>query len=243
MSITKLSPEDRKKMDSEPEVAMNIQIVTRGEEYAAVVNGRIAITYDEAIVTELSRLNEVLRPPPDGPTDSYGERLERWTESLPVSPPVTPVRVADALTVLGFIHFGPRSPLPGTPWRPRHIHGHLPFHGLASGNDIFYRYEAYPTSRRIDRATNCVIQPDTFASPKLDADYVNSGLGAVARYALPQLLPARWRYELKPPAGTAIHYGASVPLYGQSGGGVEVLFPSVFKNNGPIPPTHVLPIL
>ena len=56
----------------------------------------------------------------------------------------------------------------------------------------------------------------------------------MARYALPQLLPACWRYELRPPGNTAVHYGASVPLFGQSGGGVEVSFPSTFKNSGPI---------
>jgi hypothetical protein len=243
MSITKLSPEDRETMDGQPEVAMNIQIVKRGKEYALVVAGRIAITYDDAIISELNRLNEILRTPLDGSTDNYGERLERWTENLETSRSVTAIPFDEAFTVLGFIHFGPRFPLPGTPWRPSYIYGHLPFHGLASGNDIFYRYEAYPTSRRIDRSTNSVIKANTYASPERDAAYVNSGLGAVARYALPQLLPARWRYELKPPAGMAIHYGASVPLYGQSGGGVEVAFPSVFKNNGPIPPPHVLPIM
>ena len=38
-------------------------------------------------------------------------------------------------------------------------------------------------------------------------------------------------------------YGASVPLYGQSGGGVEVMFPKGTKNRGPIANPVVLPIL
>jgi hypothetical protein len=161
-------------MDAQPEVAMNIQIAKQEETYAVVVAGRIAIAYDEAIVAQLSRLNEVLGSS-EGVADSYAERLERWTEGLQTSQPITPIPVEEALVVLGFIHFGPRSPLPRTPWRPSYVYGHLPFHGMASGNDIFHRYEAYPTSRRIDLKTNGVIKPDTYASPGLDAAYVNSG--------------------------------------------------------------------
>ena len=87
-----------------------------------------------------------------------------------------------------------------------------------------------------------VFQKDTFASPKLDASFINSGLGAVARYALPSLLPACWRYQLTPASGTTVYYGACVPQFGQSGGGVEVMFPTVFPNHGPIPKPTVLPI-
>jgi hypothetical protein len=162
MTIAKLRSEDREKMDAEPEVAMNIQIVKRGQEYAVVVAGRIAITYDEAIISELNRLNEILQSPPEAPTANYGERLENWTENLQTSRPVTPVPVDEAFTVLGMIHLGPRSPLPRTPWRPSYVYGHLPFHGLASGNDIFYRYEAYPTSRRIDRTTHKVVKANSW---------------------------------------------------------------------------------
>ncbi len=241
MSITKLSEDDREKMDKEPEVAMNIQIALRENEYVIVVAGRIAISYDSAIVAELERFNQEVGPSSSGTIEDYSQKLERWTENLRTSTPLTPVPLAQALSALAFIHLGPRFPLPTPPPALPVIYGHLPFRGIASGNEIFYRYEPYPTSRKIDRATNSV-QTNTYASPQLDAAYVNSGLGAVARYALPQLLPARWRYELTPPATTPVHYGASVPLFGQSGGGVEVSFPATFKNNGPIPPPLVLPI-
>ena len=242
MSIKKLSEDDRQKMDLRPEVAMNIHIARRGEDYTVVVGGRIAITYDENIVPELSRLNEALEHAARHDLEGYGNALEEWTEGLSPSGRLTPVDVSEALFVLGFIHLGPRYPFPMPPPHPPRVYGHLPFRGIASGTDVFYRYEPYPTSRRIDLKTSRVIQPNTFASPERDTAFVNSGLGAVARYALPQLLPACWRYELRPPSGTSAHYGASVPLYGQSGGGVEVSFPSTFKNQGPIPSPHVLPV-
>jgi hypothetical protein len=242
MSITKLSEGDREKIDKDPEVAMNIQIARRRQDYVVVVSGRIAIVYDESIISQLNRLNEVLRGPADDADASYANKLEQWTEALPTSAPLTSVPVSEALAVLKFIHLGPRYPFPAPPPASPILYGHLPFQGLSSGQEIFYRYETYPTSRRINRKTNKVNLPNTYASPERDADFVNSGLGAVARYALPQLLPARWRYELRPPPGTTVNYGASVPLYGQSGGGVEVSFPSPFTNSGSIPPPVVLPI-
>jgi hypothetical protein len=229
-------------MKAEPEVVMNIQIARRNDGYVIVVGGRIAIVYDGAIIGELNSLNEIVHSPPDRALENYGQRLERWTEGLRPSDSISPVSLPEALAALSFIHLGPRYPL-ATPRPPPGItYGHLPFRGVASGNEVFYRYEPYPTSLRIDRMTNSVVQPNTCASPQLDATFVNSGLGAVARYALPHLLPASWRYELRPPPGTAVHYGASVPLFGQSGGGVEVSFPSTFINSGPIPPPLTLPI-
>lgn len=242
MSIAKLTPEDSEKMDALPEVAMNIQIARTDDEYAIIVAGRIAIKYDEAIISELARLNELMRSPERG-LENYSQNLEHWTSGLQPSGRLTPVTVEEALSVLGFIHLGPRFPFRPVPSLPTVVYGHLPFHGISSGTDVYYRYEPYPTSRRIDRLQGKVILANTFASPELDAAYVNSGLGVVARYALPQLLPARWKYRLKPPVGTLVHYGASVPLYGQSGGGVEVSFPKPFANSGPIPRPHILPIM
>lgn len=221
---------------------MNIQIARSGDGYVVVVAGRIAIRYDAAVISELARLNEAIGSPGTD-LESYARNLDEWTNSLPSSSSLTWVPLLEALSVLGFIHFGPRFPFRRPPAVPPVVYGHLPFRGAASGSEIYYRYEAYPGSRRIDLAGNRVIHPNTFASPELDAVYVNSGLGAVARYALPQLLPARWRYELRPPAGTRVYYGASVPLYGQSGGGVEVSFPNPFTNDGPIPQPLVLPVM
>ena len=76
MSITKLSEDNREKMDEQPEVAMNIQIARRGDEYVVVVGGRIAITYDENIVPELDRLNEALGHAARREPEGYASALE-----------------------------------------------------------------------------------------------------------------------------------------------------------------------
>jgi hypothetical protein len=238
MAIEKLSQPDIVVMASEPEVGMDIQIGERADGHVLVVGGRIVVQIDQGIVAQLARLNEFMRP---GRPDE--ERyIEEWTNSLSESSPVRPVAKEIALTVLGFIHLGPIAPLPPTPSRPVFVYGHLPFHGICSGSEVFYRYEHFPTSLRIDRTTGEITKIETYAAPFLELPYVNTGLGAVARFALPSLLPARWRYELNPPVGTHMRYGASVPLYGQSGGGVEVMFPRTFKNAVPIPLPFVLPI-
>jgi hypothetical protein len=114
---------------------------------------------------------------------------------------------------------------------------------VCGGKDVYYRYEQFSTSVRIDRMAHAVIRTDTYAAPASEKRFTPTGLSAVGRFALPSLLPACWRYELTPTPGTRIFYGASVPLYGQSGGAVEVMFPDPFQNNGAIPPPTVLPIL
>jgi hypothetical protein len=230
-------------MLKEPELAMGIQIAERGDDYVVVLNNLFVIRYDDELVQELDQLKRQIASEaelaPVVSEKAEQDRLIAWLDKRPLSAPVKPVPRKTALTVLGFIHLGPIPPLHPAPATPASIYGHLPFAGVASGSERFYRYECYPTSKRI---VGDQVAAGTFAAPERDTAYINSGLGAVARYALPSLLPACWRYELTPPAGTLVHYGASVPLYGQSGGGVEVLFPSRFTDTKRNPALKIEPI-
>jgi hypothetical protein len=83
----------------------------------------------------------------------------------------------------------------------------------------------------------------TFGFPASELNFVPTGFAAVGRYALPDLPPACRRYEITPPTGYTLQCGASVPLYGQAGGGVEVMFPKKFKNAVTIQLPTVLPPL
>jgi hypothetical protein len=87
------------------------------------------------------------------------------------------------------------------------------------------------------------IAQDTYAAPASEAPFAVTGFAAVARFALPNLMPACFRYELQPVAGTLIECGASVPLYGQSGGGVEVKFTNLTNNRCAIADPIILPAL
>ena len=221
---------------------MATQVAKDEDGYLLVISsGRVATRYDGSIENDFARLGEYFV---DGVRDieTYGIRLEAWARNLPPIKVLDPVPVNDGWAALAFIHLGPRFPLPGAPYRPSYVHGHLPFHGTCGGAEQYYRYEQFPTSRRIDMKKHAVVANDTYGAPASEEPFTPTGLSAVGRFALPLVLPACWRYELTPPSGTRIYYGASVPLYGQSGGAVEVMFPNPFSNAGQIK-TKILPIL
>jgi hypothetical protein len=245
MPIYKLRPEQIEGFANGPEVDMGIQVgLDSGDSPLVVASGRIAIRYDGEFGDQLELYQEFVGLGRDSfRIDDYGSRLETWVNILPDCPPITPMSAGPARTLLPFIHLGPRGPLLPPAWRPPYVYGHLPFHGRCGGQDIYYRYEQFSTSKRIDLSSNQVTKPDTYATPASERDFTPTGLSAVGRFALPSLLPACWRYELTPMPGTRLFYGASVPLYGQSGGAVEVMFPDPFKNNGPIRAPTILPIL
>jgi hypothetical protein len=243
MTIYQLQPKQIETFAGLPEVDMGVQVAMDETDNPLVIAcGRVAIRYNGNFEGQFESYREIVGfRRLDFSLERYGERLETWVRTLPNCPPIMPMPPTAALAILPFIHLGPRGVLPPPPWRPPFVYGHLPFHGLCSGGDFYYRYEQFPNSLRI--TGNTVTKPDTYAAPESERDFTPTGLSAVGRFALPSLLPACWRYELTPVSGTRIFYGASVPLYGQSGGAVEVMFPDPFTNTRTIPPPTVLPIL
>lgn len=222
-----------------PEVGMGMQAALIDDTAVLVVGGEIVILPDKEAAKQLEKLTERRWMRDTQNHEAQISDFNVWRSSLPVAhnltlPPQQPTKV-----LLGFICLGPIGPLPKAPIAPPAVYGHLQFHGVTQANDIFYRYEPFPTSRRINPATN-TIAPDTFAAPKSEVKLTPSGFSAVARFALQSLFPARWRWELKPAAGVVLKCGASVPLYGQSGGGVEVMFVARTTTRSPILKPYVL---
>lgn len=97
-------------------------------------------------------------------------------------------------------------------------HGSYP---AVSGDDVFYRYSAFANDRRLSDEDG-VIPSGTYLTSYGDTRFAQSGLGAVARYALPNPAPAMFRFAIGVPAGTALMCGTAAPNFGQSGGGVEL---------------------
>lgn len=216
---------------------MGVQVVLIGHEAnpkaTFVVGGQVV--YDVSAPSVEDRL---------APWMSTGDARERkndfagWLEGLPeVEDQLASGRVADIRYSIA-----PTGPFASSPAAPPVIFGHLPFVGTSDEGEVFYRWEPFPTSKRVDQGTGD-ISPGTYTAPASEAQFVASGFGAVGRFATPFLSPACWRWELRPPAGTPFRCGASVPLYGQSGGGVEAMFPTGFKNVGPIANQFILPAL
>ncbi|HEX2842130.1 hypothetical protein [Hyphomicrobium sp.] len=118
---------------------------------------------------------------------------------------------------------------------------HLPYRTVTAPDDVFYRFEAWPVSKRVLQSSQRVIA-DTYAAPAREAPFVASGFGAVGRYALPKLGPHCYRWELQPISGTEIDIGACIPQNGQAGGGVEVRFRNDTDMRGPIANPIVFPV-
>ena len=88
--------------------------------------------------------------------------------------------------------------------------------------DAFRRFSAFQKDRRI-RADGSVY-PGTYATTAEDGDKVKTGLEAVERYALPNPMPASYRFAIQPHKDTIIKKGIAQPAYGHRGGGAEVIF-------------------
>jgi len=88
--------------------------------------------------------------------------------------------------------------------------------------DGFKRFSAYGNDRRItpDRG----LAAGSYVTSVSDAQVVPNGLTAIGRYALPNPWPAAYVYTIVPVSGIPIQCGTVRPNFGQSGGGVEVLF-------------------
>ena len=255
MSLLRLSPEDVDRSVRTAELAMGLHIVglAKGSpQFAYVIGDIVMIIFDQSEEFDMAYLLE--QPWLDTRPRYYGEETvspeaggiwdrERlfhdWLMNLALAPPIG--EFFDRETVMRFGLITPGY-VPPPPARPSYVYGHLPFGWRAGANDVFYRYEPFPTSRRIDQV-NRTIAPDTYGCPASEIPFIPSGFSAVGRYALPNLAPHCFRWELQPVAGTHLDCGASVPLYGQAGGGVEVRFRRLSHNRGPIANPVVLPAL
>jgi hypothetical protein len=237
---------------------MSLHFARIGDELAFVLSGRVLLFADtnrsggqEQSDTLAHQLwfgpethkfgRETIVPPLVEATEEEIEQEESLIQALHDAPAnVSYVGPTDPL-VMGFI-LNPFGYLPPAPRRPAHIYGHLPFTGVTQPGDGFYRCEHWASSRRVRHTTNDILA-GTYGFPASELNFVPTGFAAVGRYALPDLPPACRRYEIKPPPGYTLRCGACVPLYGQAGGGVEVMFPTTFKNAVPLPAPIVLPPL
>lgn len=82
----------------------------------------------------------------------------------------------------------------------------------------FFRCTSSPTDGRFSAGQ---LKTDTYLITFNDQQFVNSGFGAVARYALPLPMPASYKHDYTVPAGTRLLVGTVAPQFGQAGGGVE----------------------
>lgn len=247
MKLLRLQEPNQLEFDRAPEVAMDSHLAFSDRDPYLVIGGRVAFAYNESNLSEPH--DEFLTQPWLGQGLGMDERIrtfEEWLAGLHPAPTLTPMAGNQARQSLrlAFLPVTPKGPLPRPPRPPTAIYGHLPFLTQTDQDTVIYRWEAFPASRRIHPATKPpTVAAHAYGSPASEVPFAPTGFAAVARFALPSLLPACFLWKLQPKAGTKLECGASVPLYGQSGGGVEVKFTNVTENRCPIAAPLVLPQL
>lgn len=258
MSLFHLNDFAQREFAELPEVFPNLQLATWREKRVLVVGTLVVVQIDQTLRSDLSQFFASTWGPRDSELRAPYEvdivrRYDTWLESLPdisdVSPDfATREELHSLIRSMMAISSPPDrpdlSPYPrrGRPPGISDAYGHLPFATTTTPNDVFYRFEPWPQSRRIDQK-NKRIAPQTFAAPQSELPLCPTGFAAVARYALPHLFPSVFRWELQPKDGTKILCGASIPMNSQSGGGVEVCFVNGAQNRGPIANPVIVPAL
>ncbi len=98
-----------------------------------------------------------------------------------------------------------------------------------TANRQFHRFSAFNPDKRVNTVTGDFLA-GTYATTHSDFPFAPSGFAAVGRYALPNILPASYHFQIEAPLGTTVTFGTVAPAYGQAGGGVEALFVNSVKN-------------
>jgi hypothetical protein len=173
-------------------------------EYYAVVGCRVGIPLNEDTLTDpQSGYLDVSWLRPGISARERGEAFGEWLDDLPTAPQLTTATTAQDWQSFwnAMSPVTPIGTLPPAPFRPASIYGHLPFKATTYPETVIYRWEAYPTSLRIDvKANPPTIAADTYAAPASEVPFAQTGFAAVARFAWPSLKPACFRYELQPVA-------------------------------------------
>lgn len=248
--------------DEVPEAAMGVHFAESRENHSSnwyiVIGGCVAIALHAGLAEPIGEYLGQKWLQTNVSIDQRESEFGEWLGHLPSAPQMQPRERPefwhpvllrresqhDETATLAFIVSPlrpPPQPAAGPP--PIYGYGHLPFGTRTAADTMVYRWEAFPKSRRITRGAQCVIAAGTYGAPASEVAFAPTGFSAVARFALPNLLPACFRWELQPPANEWIECGASVPLYGQSGGGVEVRFPKATINRCPVADPVFLPAM
>lgn len=108
-------------------------------------------------------------------------------------------------------------------------------------NRKFFRFSAFNPDRRVDPITGD-FRAGTYATVESEVPFVPTGFVAVGRFALPNNIPASYRYSIEAPKSTPVSFGTVAPAFSQAGGGVEAYFDKkVINQQKPMQPATQIP--
>lgn len=222
MSLMSLSDADMEMINQgvhHPETGMNFQLIlTVDGPIAVLANGFALPCYQTDEYFSLSDLLAGKETPQPGEIGNF---------QLPANYCIVPGRAQAQAAIATAAKFAAAPhPLLGA-------HPLMSRHALAVETS-FLRYISSSADRRF---TGMNLLPRTYLTTKLEAKTATSGFAAVGRFSLPLPMPACTVIEYKLPAHSVIEAGTVAPLFGQSGGGVEICVvssPSALQI--PVPP-------
>jgi len=189
-----------------PETGMGLYVVQTDQGVIAVQSGGVALPcYDASPFYNLSDLEAGIPAPARQPHDQPFH--------------INPIRVfANRFEAQQAIAGHPPAPAPPLATVPPGAVLLFAKYALQQAT-VFLRFLCIPIDMRF--VAGQLLQ-HTYLSTRLENRTANSGFAAVGRFALPLPAPARYVIEYELPALTLIEVGTVAPLFGQSGGGVEV---------------------
>lgn len=214
MAIFKIRENTQSRLLKEPETGMGFQVIKYRDSALVIFNASIAIPLNELREQPLSEddYNLVSGHPDSG--------FEQNSDSL---------NIEDDILILNLLlRTGMDTDTFGLSISESAI---IPPESIISSRipHAYYRYSPYHIDKRVDSISGDFF-PGTFATTQSDMHFVPSGFAAVGRYALPNPASAKYIFPIvtfdKPNL-----IGTVAPNFGQSGGGVEVLFNKGAKNN------------
>src|SRR5271168_1979556 len=176
MLIFKIDENEQDRFVELPEIAMDLNFGQSGSKFYLVVSCRMAVLLNENTFTEPE--DSFFQPIGSQSFSSEGRtrNFMTWFNNLPRLSNINTATPRQAWgELMGAI--GPATPIgsfPSPPARPPNIYGHLPFKAKTLEDTVIYRWEAYPTSRRIDLVAKTIAK-DTYAAPASEVPFAPSG--------------------------------------------------------------------
>jgi hypothetical protein len=191
--IYRLSIFQQKAFTAFPEVYRGVQmgLLTHGGRrrvVCLVVSGLVAVVIEDGLQQELEAFLRATWRPVQPSAISIIQRYEDWLKLLTEPDQLEPIDAPREWVAFSASTNTPPPPpnrtsvvpSPAGPPFNTAVYGHLPFLSVTEDSEVFFRCEAWPTSRRVQLGTNTVVA-DTFASPRLEAPFLPTGFAAVAR--------------------------------------------------------------
>ena len=163
MSIYHLREEVAASFAVQPEFHMGFQVgrLIKNRKPVFILCAEIVLEFDQMLAAQIRTSSFRTWISNERDLDIQRAAFQKWVDDLLPPPAIELLGVRDAYVAVREINetpgFDPSTPSNMPPKGPDSAtYGHLPFHRSTNDDEVFYRYELFPTSRRINQTTQLV---------------------------------------------------------------------------------------